>query len=389
MKGVTPSLQGLFQNRLRRSASGRLRLTVTRIMQQPGRSPVFSVASLLWLFSTGYGAGVKLRRSMYRSGVMHSKAIPCKVISVGNLTLGGTGKSPMTVFLAQRIQQMGYRVAVCSRGYGGRASRRGGVVSDGRRLLMTSEDAGDEPVMMAAKMEGVPVVIGKDRYDAGLMAVNRFKVDVLVLDDAFQHLRLKRDINLLLMDSRHPFGNGHLFPRGELREPDSAIIDGDAIVFTRSCHAGRGGGKVSGLKLDGRYRGLPQFNAQHTPVLYRFTDGRKSRVYPEEVGGLRVLAFSGIAKNRHFKETLADLRMDLTGFLGFPDHYPYTDDDIRQINDRRSKGGAEYIVTTEKDMTRIHHLIGPGQMWLAVGIDISFSEDDEAFTEFIKNRIVA
>lgn len=358
-------------------------------MQQPGSSPVFSVASLLWLFSLGYGAGVQLRRAMYKSGFIRCKELPCKVISVGNLTLGGTGKSPMTVFLARLIKQTGYRVAVCSRGYGGRCSRGGGVVSDGRNLLMTPEDAGDEPVMMAEKMEGIPVVIGKDRYDAGLIAVNRFKIDVLVLDDAFQHLKLKRDVNLLLMDGRQPFGNGHLFPRGELREPASAIIDGDVIVFTRSHRAGGGCPKESGLKPDGRYQDLPLFKARHIPQIYRLTAGRKIPVHRDEAAGLRIIAFSGIAKNSHFKESLKDLGFDLAEFLDFPDHYWYTDEDIQQIRDKRLQSGAAYIVTTEKDMARIHHRIGDGQIWLAVGIDISFSKDDEAFTDFIKNRLSA
>lgn len=388
MKGsVTLLAHELSQKLLHPSASGRLKKRITQIMQQPGRSPMPSVAYLLWLFSLGYGAAVKLRRVMYKSGAIRCKNLPCRVISIGNLTLGGTGKSPMTIFLARRLKQMGYRVAVCSRGYGGRASRRGGIVSDGRDLLMTPQDAGDEPVMMAAKLNGIPVVIGRDRYSAGLTAVNRFKVEILILDDGFQHLRLNRDINLLLMDSQRPFGNGHLFPRGVLREQVSAVTAGDAIVLTRSAAAGSLDPEHDLFKPGSPYKDIPVFTASRLPTIYRFVDGIRIPVKPEAVSGKRVLAFSGIARNNDFRCTLNDLGFELTGFLDFPDHYWYTDDDVIQIRDRRSQSGAEYIVTTEKDLARMHDRIGSGQLFLIVGVDISFSMDENAFFDFIKKRI--
>ena len=358
-------------------------------MLQPDKAPLYSWASLLLLISLCYGGGVKLRRALYGSGIMGGKKLPCKVISVGNLTLGGTGKSPMTVFLAKRIQQMGYQVVVCSRGYGGRASQKGGIVSDGNHCLMAPEDAGDEPVMMAAKLKEIPVVVGKDRYRAGKMALRQFRPDVLVLDDAFQHLRLKRDINLLLMDSRHPFGNGYLFPRGVLREPASAISWGDAIILTRSNAACGEDPDHVPLKPPGWHDNLPLFRTSHVPKIYRVIKGKQIAANPDILTGQRVLAFSGIARNDDFKQTIKKLGCELAGFLDFPDHYWYSDGEIQQISSMRTKAGAKYIMTTEKDFARIHRRIDNCPFLLTVGIDISFLKDDDAFTGFLKKRLNA
>jgi tetraacyldisaccharide 4'-kinase len=150
--------------------------------------------SYLELFMFGlsiiYGAVLKIRASGYKRGLLRSKKLPCKVISVGNITAGGTGKTPMTVFLARRIHQMGYRAAVISRGYRGRAEKSGGIVSNGREIFMGPQLAGDEPFMMATRLKTieVPVLVGQDRYRSGLLALDKFNPDVIVLDDGFQHL---------------------------------------------------------------------------------------------------------------------------------------------------------------------------------------------------------
>ncbi len=383
----TPFQNDRLQTTVLSAASLRLKAAVSRIMLQPGKAPLFSWASLLLLISLCYGGGVKLRRALYGNGMIGGKKLPCRVISVGNITLGGTGKSPMTVFLAKQIQQMGYQVVVCSRGYGGRASKKGGIVSDGHRRLMAPEDAGDEPVMMAAKLKGIPVVVGKDRFRAGEMALKRFRPDVLILDDAFQHLRLRRDINLLLMDSRRPFGNGYLFPRGMLREPASSISWGDAIILTRSNTVCGQDPDNMPFKPPGWRGNLPLFRASHVPKVYRFIDGKQIEVNPHILSGQRVMAFSGIARNDDFKQTIKKLGCELAGFLDFPDHYWYSDREIQQIGSMRTKAGAKYIMTTEKDLARIHHRIDNCRFLLTVGIDISFLKDDDAFADFLKKRL--
>ena len=136
--------------------------------------------------------------------------------------------------MAERVRQLGYRVAVISRGYKGAAEKNGGIVSDGNAILMDPNTAGDEPFLLAASLEGIPVLVGHDRYQSGMQAINRFQTEVVILDDAFQHLALFRDLNLLLLDSTMPFGNGRLLPRGTLREPASALRFSDALIMTRS-----------------------------------------------------------------------------------------------------------------------------------------------------------
>ena len=211
-----------------------LRARVTDIMTRGGHYPFFSLATLLWGISVLYGGLTHLRRRLYTRGRLKSHRLPCPVISVGNLTLGGTGKTPLVIHLAEKIQGMGYRPVILSRGYKGLAEKGGAVVSDGRNLLCDARQAGDEPYLMAILLPTVPVVVGRHRYRAGMDAIRRFQPDIILLDDGFQHLQLKRDLNLLLLDAQNPFGNRYLFPRGTLREPEVSLLGADAVVLTRS-----------------------------------------------------------------------------------------------------------------------------------------------------------
>ena len=220
-----------------------------------------------------------LRARLYEKGVLPSKTLPCRVVSIGNLISGGTGKTPMTILVARMIRDMGYRVVVLSRGYRGRMEKTGGVVSDGRTIFKGPDDAGDEPYLMARILTGIPVVVGQRRYEAGMMAVKRFKPDVIVLDDAFQHLRLKRDLNLVLLDSRSPFGNGHMLPRGLLREPLSALRRAHAVVYTRSEQA------LTAPIRDRLRRHQPIFYTTHHLII-RKTDPANGRLGGRYIGYL-------------------------------------------------------------------------------------------------------
>ena len=188
----------------------------------------------LYGISKIYGGAQVVRRECYRRGWRRSFRLPCKVVSVGNLAVGGTGKTPMTAYLARAFEQMGQRVVVISRGYKGGGGRTSRVVSDGHQVLMTAPQSGDEAQLLARQLKTIPVLIGKDRYQAGMDAVAQFQPDVIILDDGFQHLRLSRDLDLVLLDAAAPFGNGHLLPRGILREPVSALAAADGVVFTRA-----------------------------------------------------------------------------------------------------------------------------------------------------------
>jgi tetraacyldisaccharide 4'-kinase len=314
---------------------------------------VFSVETVLLVLSVVYGGSWTIRARLYQKGVLPAKTLPCRVVSIGNLVAGGTGKTPMTIFVARMIREMGYRVVVISRGYRGRMEDPGGVVSDGRTILNGPEDAGDEPYLMARLLTGIPVVVGKRRYEAGMMAVKRFKPDVIVLDDAFQHFRLKRDLDLVLLDSRSPFGNGHVLPRGLLREPLSAMHRAHAVIFTRSENA---------HKTPIHHR-LPT----HRPVFYtthhlivRQTDSEAGRLADDALDisvlkGKKAVAFAGLADNAQFFDSLEQAGCRLEHTFAFSDHHCYCSSDLDRIAAMVKEKGSDVLVTTLKDFVKIEN----------------------------------
>ncbi len=193
-----------------------------------------TLRAILFLISLGYGKAVACRNWSYERGVFKIRKLPCFVISVGNIVAGGTGKTPLTIYLARLVKQLGYRVVVISRGYKARRTNSAGMVSNGTRLLMDVDAAGDEPYLMATRLGDIPVLIGKDRFQAGLLACKTIKPQVIILDDAFQHRKLARDMDLVLLDYKKPVGIGHLLPRGLLREGPPALGRADGIIFTRT-----------------------------------------------------------------------------------------------------------------------------------------------------------
>ncbi len=349
--------------------------------------PALPMNIFLTLISNIYGAAVRLRRTGYMAGFLKTKALPCSVISIGNLTTGGTGKTPMTLYTAERVQQLGYRVAVISRGYKGAAEKHGGIVSDGATLLMDPVTAGDEPFLLAASLKNIPVLVGHDRYRSGMLAVKRFQTQVVILDDAFQHLSLFRNLNLLLLDRTRPFGNGHLLPRGVLREPVSALRFSDALILTRSS-------RPFCIPTESWTTEHPIFFAVHEPfVSARFSAGdplqfQATHPVTEEKWfiGKRFFAFSGIADNRDFHETLQKMGADVCGVKGFSDHHTYSYDDIQAIITAAGDANATALVTTEKDLARLHGRFRFPLEFAVVGIRITI-DDAMAFDRLIENRI--
>jgi len=309
----------------------------------------------LYLGSILYSGVVSLRNRSYDSGLLAVKKLDCRVISVGNITVGGTGKTPMVIMLANLFKEKGYRPAILSRGYGGKGKGRVNIVSDGKNLLMNPEKAGDEPVLMAKSVRNVPVITGKNRHLTGKYAIEHFGTDVLILDDAFQHRSLFRDIDMILLDNQKPFGNGFTIPRGELREPVNALGRADIIVKT-----GGNSGQWSGVRGqgigDGRQEagerrqeiGAHIFEAYRRPVA--LLRGKAGDVYPlDYLRGKKILAFAGIARPDSFKKTIESVGGEVVAFLSFPDHHVYTQGDLIKIKKAASQSAAEIILTTEKD----------------------------------------
>lgn len=350
-----------------------------------GPTPMFSLETGLTVLSVVYGGLMCLRAHLYEKGVLPSKSLPCRVVSIGNIIAGGTGKTPMTMMVSQMIRDMGYRVVVVSRGYRGRMENRGGVVSDGHTVFKGPGDAGDEPFLMANLLKGIPVIVGKHRFEAGLMAVRRFKPDVIVLDDAFQHIRLKRDLDLVLLDSRSPFSNGHLLPRGLLREPASALRRADAIIFTR------GHGAVPPSILDGSQRHRPVFFADHTPVVGMIDTGEEGTCrHVMELSFLedkKAVAFSGLGDNEQFFNSLEQAGSEIVHTFSFPDHHRYRLRDLDRIAETAKEKGARILVTTMKDYVKIEKIKRWPLTVVALDVKTRMPRDTERFHAFLSEAL--
>jgi tetraacyldisaccharide 4'-kinase len=302
--------------------------------------------ALLTLFARPYELVMRLRARAYAAGFLAVRTLGRPVISVGNLTVGGTGKTPAVAMLAHYFIARGKRVAVLSRGYGG-TSRGEAVVADGKTIFLSPREAGDEPCLLASTVPGLMVVVGADRYRAGLLALQRLAPDIFILDDGFQHLRLARDLNILLLDCRNPFGNGRTLPAGLLREPISAAERADIIIHTR----------CSGAEETDRFPEKPSCRAFHHLVGATPLAGGE-RLPFEQFKGIRGVAFAGIADPSAFFRDLEEEGLTLAASLSFPDHCNYGRDELELIGETLRHYAADYLITTEKDGVKLKHLAG-------------------------------
>ncbi len=318
--------------------------------------------ALLGALSGLYATGVRARLLSYKLSVLPSYSLPLKVVSVGNLTVGGTGKTPVAIFLGRFFQADNRRVALLSRGYKGNSSGVA-VVSDGRKILMGPGEAGDEPFLMAKSLDGVPVVVCADRVKGGRFIIDRFSPEVLILDDAFQHVRLRRDINILLIDAEEGFGNGRLLPRGILREPLSSIRRADFALIK--------GGQPRGRVWEALHEhSIPYIPFRYRPcAIYNIDSGEELPV--EALRGARVISVSGIANPASFRQSLKELGAVVETELDFPDHHAYSASDGRNIEQRAA--GREMVVTTEKDGVKLCGLV-KGVPVFALRISIEVEE---------------
>jgi tetraacyldisaccharide 4'-kinase len=369
-----------------------VRKRIEKIMYSEGERITFLQGFLLLVLSFLYGIPVKAREVLYRKKIFKQKRLPCKVISIGNITVGGTGKTPMTVYLAEMLAGLGRKIVVISRGYRGRAEKNGGVVSNGREILMGPDASGDEPFMMAAMLNNIPVIVGQNRYKAGLLAIRNFNPEIILLDDGFQHRKLFRDIDLLLLDSRHPFGNSRLLPRGVLREPAVSIKRADAFILTRTSSDNT----QTRNKINAVSNTQPVFEASNSFYFFKVKkDGGLNqaagfRNEPSDdfssMAGKKVVAFSGIAGNDHFRNTLSEFKCDLLAFTGFPDHHRYTAGDMERISKSVKDGSAELVMTTEKDFARMGGKFDFPVDIVVVGVKMRL-KDENSFREFILSKL--
>lgn len=307
--------------------------------------------TLLTPLSYLYAAPVKLRNWLYDCRLLKSKGLPCTVISVGNIVSGGTGKTPVVIWIAKELLDAGRRPAILLRGYHRQQKTPGSqVVSDGQEIFASVEAGGDEAVMIARDLPSVPVLIGKKRHEAGCHALERLKCDVLILDDGFQHRKLGRDFDIVTVDATQPFGTGKLLPAGTLREPVSALRRADLIMLTRVDIAE----SVDEVREDitKLVGDTPIVESRHEPTwLYRL--GGSGDIDFCLLKGKNLLAVCGIGNPRAFAETLRRYKPETVELLPFPDHHHYSRADVAKIQTQANRAGADFIITTRKDELKL------------------------------------
>jgi tetraacyldisaccharide 4'-kinase len=339
--------------------------------------PAGLVRVLLVPPSLAYALFQCLRARLYRAGVLKSKRLPRPVISVGNIAVGGTGKTPVTAYIARLLLAQGLRVVVLSRGYGGSREGQVMVVSDGNTIFLSANECGDEPVLLARTIPGLMVVIGSDRHAAGLLALERLNPDVFLLDDGFQHLRLQSDLNILLLDYARPFGNGWCLPAGLLREPESASLRADLVILTRC---------PDRAVVTAAVPGRPQCCARHLlGVAVPLAGGESLRL--AAMRGKKLLAFAGIAEPGAFFDGLRSHGLDLVATINFPDHAVYDDAAIQEIMDRFATSGADMAITTEKDGVKLNALpMGLSEKTVLARLDLAI-DDPTPLTVLLRNLL--
>ncbi len=303
------------------------------------------------------------------------------VISIGNITVGGTGKSPTTQYVCKGLVDRGLRPAALSYGYGGRLHGKFGAVSDSRNVLLTAEVAGDEPVMLAKSLPGVPVLVCKNRRLSGAAAIQDMNANVLVLDDGFQIRELYRDLNIVLVNSDGGFDNGRLLPAGRLREPLSGLARADCVLATGDWSSKRRDEMTATVRT---HSDAAIFYGKFMPCTLVSLDG--TRELPvSTLRGRKVLALSSIANPSGFERSIKDLGASLTAREQFADHHCYWAEDIACVNRSAVDNGAEMIITTDKDAVKLQgHDFAADAYSLRIRLELS---DETGFWNMLEDAI--
>jgi tetraacyldisaccharide 4'-kinase len=334
-----------------------------------------ATSQILWLslvpLSAVYGAATLARAGFWRLMKRHAAV---RTISVGNLTVGGNGKTPFTLFLATRMAERGLRVGIVSRGYGrSHEGRNGTLVAEGGRLFVELAEAGDEPAMMARSFDG-PIAVARRRIKAIELLGRRGPLDAVVLDDALQHLALARNIDLLLVDAESGFGNGWRLPAGPMREGLGAVRRADAVVLMH--RAGEAGNALGVRERIAQLAHGSVLQATLAPAALVSCGTHGWREFGLELAGRRTLAVSGLARPAAFHGMLRSLGAELVGALEYPDHHRYTDSDWEHIVEAART--AEVVVTTEKDLVKLERFAPPRDLLWALRLKVVMSAADQA-----------
>ena len=322
--------------------------------------------TVLYGLSKIYGYAIHRRNMQFTKKannphVVHYAEVP--VISIGNITAGGTGKTPFAVYVCRLLQSWGYRPAVLMRGYKATKSKVGCIVSDGREILATAEESGDEAYLLAKLLPEVPILIGSNRVKLAKEAKDKVGADVIVLDDGFQHRRLGRDLDIVLIDATNPFGFGYMLPRGLLREPIASLERADIIVITKTDQANKERLPLIESVIAPYLHGTSPVHAAH----------KVGRPYPLQIGAdadtkgrddisidvsrQAVYAVAGIGSPQSFLESLREIGATVVDTAIYRDHHIYTAHDVEKIVQAAEKVGATVIMTTEKDAVKLAPMV--------------------------------
>ena len=381
----------------RQSGFERIENSLVKLIQEKGADRdqpgvVNFLLKVLKGMSFAFAAVVEVRYLFYRFGILRRYPLGVQVISIGNVTAGGTGKTPVTEIFARTLAAEGRRVAILSRGYRRKEApwwqrlftqviEKPLVVSDGRHVLLDSATGGDEPYMLASNLPGVAVVVDRNRVKAGRYAVKRLGCDTIILDDGFQYQKLKHSIEVVLVDATNPFGNGNMLPRGILREPVRNLKRAD-IVFPTKCR-----GDVSAVKAEIRRHNATAeiVECNHTPRVLKDVWSREE--FPLDwLKGKTVCTLSGIASPKGFENSLRHLGARVVWCERYADHHRYDASEILYALNRTADMGADALVTTEKDAVRFPRFETSPVRCLYLRIAIEILAGGESFTQII-NRI--
>ncbi|MCI0488185.1 MAG: tetraacyldisaccharide 4'-kinase [Blastocatellia bacterium] len=341
--------------------------------------------ALLWLPARLYELGVRLRVAAYETDYLKPKRLNATVISVGNLSVGGTGKTPVVEYIARYLKEEGYSVAILTRGYKRRSAGRVVLNERGEAPSGSYIEFGDEPLMLARQLPGVPIIIDKGRYEGGRWAIDELGAEVLVLDDAFQHLALARDLNILLIDATDPFGSFEMVPFGRLREPLYGIKRADAVIVTRADRPFDQGQANAIVK---------HLCGEEVPLMYAYSaithlrHLESNETYEAEMfAGWNVSVMCGIGNPEAFSDDLLQARINIVGEHFFADHHAFTQEDLDRVTASARKAGADAIVITEKDAVRLEGLKHGEAPVYAARLEIE-SDDEVRFKSLLLRTII-
>jgi tetraacyldisaccharide 4'-kinase len=329
---------------------------------------------ILFPLFTIYLLIVVIRNYLYDIKLFKSTKLTCKVISIGNITVGGTGKTPIVIAIARFLQQQNKTVAVLSRGYG-RKSTGTQLVTNSKMKLTSWKNVGDEPTLMAKHLQGIPIVVDENRIRGGKYLIDKFHPEIIILDDGFQHRKIYRDVEIVLVNSNMSKYKNRIFSFGNFREPWKSLKRAHIIFLTKSDFVAPSSKILERLKTIG----LPIFNANINPSPY-LLGNKNNKIDIDYFGGKTALLFSGIGDPESFEKTVQNLNLRILNTINFMDHKNYSKSDIKKIKTKYINSGADVIITTEKDFLKL------GETDLPIyTIPITMNIDEKGFEQILKH----